>query len=120
MPNGTENLNSHAEPPASSNATPGYGSSEIEQTKKDVEFLKADISGFKDRIVEIMAIFVALFTFVSVDIQIFKSDISFLSATGTSLITLGALILFVCILHFIQNKPDYNFKKRWLIFLYFS
>lgn len=59
---------------------------------------KADINEYKTKIIEVLGIFVALFTFVSVDIQVFKTDISTLSAMGFSLVMLGALLLFIIVL----------------------
>lgn len=53
----------------------------------------------KEKIIEILGIFVALFTFVSVDIRFFSSDITFLSLVGFTLITLGGLAFFVLFLH---------------------
>ncbi len=70
-----------------------------ETITKDLEYLfKNDINEYKTKIIEVLGIFVALFTFVSVDIQVFKTDISTLSAMGFSVIMLGALLLFVIVL----------------------
>jgi len=79
------------------------------------ETTKNSINEFQAKIIEILAIFVALFTFVSVDIQIFKSEVSFLSATGTSLITLGALIFFIFILNLISNPNKPTQTRLFLI-----
>lgn len=82
----------------------------IDETQKRFDTLKEEISEFKDKIIEILAIFVALFTFVSVDIQIFKTDVTFYTVIGFSLIMLGALLLFVLMIYFFIDK-NYNQNK---------
>lgn len=89
----------------------------IDATKKEINDLKKEVTEFKIKTIEILAIFVALFTFVSVDIQIFKSEISFLSATGTSLITLGALLFFISILHLLLDYSQNYLKQNKNIFI---
>ena len=72
---------------------------------------KADERQIKS--IEVLAIFVAIFTFISIDMQVFKSDISVLSAMGISLITLGSLLLFILVLRWIINRTE--FKKSFFI-----
>ncbi len=65
---------------------------------------RQDINEYKAKIIEVLAIFVALFTFVSVDIQVFKTDISTLAAMGFTLIMLGGLLLFIIVLFYTFNQ----------------
>lgn len=101
-------------------STTGTGPSEapnykhvIDVTKNEISDLRKEITEFKIKTIEILAIFVALFTFVSANMQVFKSEITFLSAMGFSLIMLGALLIFIYLLHlFIREKS----KLSWLLF----
>lgn len=83
--------------------------------QEQVQPIKDELNNFKAKIIEVLAIFVALFTFVSVDVQIFKLGVSFLSATGTSLITLGALIFFISALHFVLNTENFLKNNKVLL-----
>ena len=60
--------------------------------------LESKIEDSKLKIIETLGIFVALFTFISVETQILRSEVSLLAATGFSLIILGGLFLFLIIL----------------------
>ncbi len=69
--------------------------------KIEIDLKKAfqdELNSYKTKTIEVLAVFVALFTFISVDIQIFKSDVSTLSAMGFTLLMLGSLIIFLLIL----------------------
>src|SRR3989344_5821587 len=46
---------------------------------KDIEGANEKIRESKTNFIEVLGIFVALFTFVSIDVQLFRADISFLS-----------------------------------------
>ncbi|MFH1233419.1 MAG: hypothetical protein V1649_02085 [Patescibacteria group bacterium] len=74
--------------------------------REQVEPIKDDLNDYKVKMIEVLAIFVALFTFISVDIQIFKSDISKLSALGFTLIMLGTLLIFIIILAYIFDSKN--------------
>lgn len=81
-----------------------------------IEPLKEKLNDYKVKIIEVLGIFVALFTFVSVDIQVFKtSSISTLSAMGFTLVMLGALLLFVIVLLYLFD--DEKKGKGPLFFL---
>jgi hypothetical protein len=54
-----------------------------------------------NRNIEILAVFVTLFTFISIETQILRSGISFITAIGFSLLMLGSLIFFIFSLHFL-------------------
>ncbi len=69
------------------------------------------IDEIKSNIVETLGIFVALFTFISADIQIFRFNISFLSAVGYTIITLGSLLFFVFILYLIVDGSKIDSGK---------
>ncbi len=67
--------------------------------------IKKDITDNQIKNTETLAIFVALFTFVSIEFQIFRSFTSWQSAASLSLILLGSLTFFVILI-------DLLFKKR--------
>jgi len=81
---------------------------ELSGLKKDFTESKEDALKSTNKNVEILAIFVALFTFISIDMQVFKFDISMLSAIGITLLTLGSLLFFILILHWIINKIEFS------------
>lgn len=83
--------------------------------RKKVEKLDQKIENSSLRMVEVLGIFVALFTFISIDVQIFKGSISIFSATGFSLIVLGSLLSFVFTLHLFLND---NKKYIWLLLIF--
>lgn len=80
--------------------------------------IKDDLNEYKVKIIEVLAIFVALFTFVSVDIQIFKSEISILSAAGFTLIMLAGLVFFVIILAYLLDDKRINNLKLLCIIIF--
>lgn len=73
--------------------------------------IKDDLNEYKVKIIEVLAIFVALFTFISVDIQIFKSEISILSAAGFTLIMFAGLMFFVITLAYLMGDKRINGLK---------
>jgi hypothetical protein len=99
----------------------------IETQKQEInETLKNYKSDFdkkidkdKFKVVELLGIFVALFTFVSVDFQLFKSEsVSFTIALSLVLITAGILLIFILTLEVILNpEKDANRRLRWLFML---
>lgn len=82
------------------------------KVEDEVNKIKIELNDYKAKIIEVLAIFVALFTFVSVDIQVFKTDISTLSAMGFTLVMLGALLLFILVLAYLFDEEK---KKDKLI-----
>ena len=71
------------------------------------------------RSIEILAIFVTLFTFISLETQILRSGISFLSAIGFSLIMLSGLCFFIFSLHFFTSKDiKWHFIKYFLCLIF--
>jgi len=85
--------------------------------KRNFEIIQKDFEGVKGQTlhsIEALGIFVALFTFISVDIQIFKSELSLSAATGLVLIILGALLLFIVCLHILLYQ---NYKQVQVLIL---
>lgn len=71
------------------------------------------------RSIEILAIFVTLFTFISLEAQILRSGISFFSAIGFSLIMLSGLCFFLFSLHFFTSKDvGWHFVKYFLCLIF--
>lgn len=77
------------------------------------DYLTKKIDDSKLSIIETLGIFVALFTFISIDIQILKSTFNLLAITGLIFVTLGALLFFAIVLHVLvtehTEKIDYKF-----------
>lgn len=71
---------------------------------KKVEKLENKTEDSKLSIIETLGIFVALFTFVSVEFQIFRSFTSWKSGASLSLIILGALLLFIVTMDLVLHK----------------
>lgn len=97
--------------------------SDLEKTREEsnaqkdvIEKLKEELQKRRTEFIEILGIFVALFTFVSVDIQFSKAEISFWSLVGFTLITLGGLVLFILCLHISLHLNSENEKARALSF----
>lgn len=74
--------------------------------------LEEKIDNSKLSVIETLGIFVALFTFLSIDIQIMRSTFSLIGLLGFILLTLGSLLFFVIILHILvisDKKIDSKF-----------
>ena len=82
--------------------------------KTAIEPLKEELSEYKVKMIEVLAVFIALFTFISVDIQIFKSNVSFLSSLGFTLVMLGSLLMFIVSLVYI-----FDFKNNFFLWISF-
>ncbi len=102
---------------AHAGATTQAGNNEfrLNQTEARINSVEEKITEFKIKTIEILAIFVALFTFVSVDIQIFKSEISFYTAIGFSLIMLGSLLLFILTLYVFIDLSAHQNKSKLIV-----
>lgn len=108
-----------------SQPTPGTGG-KPKPSEKDipsiveeaVKPIRDDLNDYKVKIIEVLAIFVALFTFVSVDIQIFKSDISTLSAAGFTLIMFSGLMLFIVALAYLLDDKRINTAKLIFVIIF--
>lgn len=73
---------------------------EQEKTNELIQELRKD----KHNLIEILAIFVGIFTFLSVEIQILKSVTDFLRIAGLSIIIFAGLLFFITNLFFIAEK----------------
>lgn len=71
---------------------------DLRQVKQDLRRVKREQANAANRNVEVLAIFAALFTFVSAEVQIVKAAIPLLSAVGYTLIILGGLGFFLVFL----------------------
>jgi len=88
----------------------------IDETR-DIFEQKIDSSRIK--IIETLGIFVALFTFVSVEFQMFRIFHTPSSIGGLTLILLGSLISFLLVLDFVINSSD-NIKTKFYPMVIFS
>ena len=75
--------------------TTEVGKEDLEKLKSE---LKLELKKESTRFIEILAILVAVFSFISIDIQIFKFTNSLWSAVGLSFILFGLLAFFVSFL----------------------
>lgn len=94
--------------------------------KDTEERLRDKIDDSKLKTVETLGIFVALFTFVSIDYQVFKSYKNPLTIGGLIFILLGSLTMFVILIDYLIINSDKNnkIKKRiqaelWLVNILF-
>lgn len=86
----------------------------IEALKAKTEEIDKEYKKQSNLNIEILAIFVALFTFVSVEFQIFRSFVSWESGASLSLLLLGSLSFFVILIDFILRD-----RKTWFLLLFF-
>jgi len=68
-----------------------------------------------NRNIEILAVFVTLFTFISIETQMLRSGISFLTAVGFSLLILGGLMMFLFTLRFFLENDWKSFHQFLLL-----
>jgi hypothetical protein len=81
--------------------------------KKVVKDFKDDLDKQRFDSIEILAIFTSLFTFISVEFQIFRSFESWQAGASLSLILIGGLTLFIWMFNFFFG----NKKTVWFIIL---
>lgn len=70
-----------------------------------IEKVDNKIDDSKTKVIETLGIFVALFTFVSIEFQAFSRAVRFQEIAGLSLIMLGSLLFFIIVLDFVLNIP---------------
>lgn len=88
------------------------------QIDKELLDVRQKIDESKSRIVETLGLFVALFTFLSLQVQIFKDERDVDQVLGLVLITGGLIAFFVLILDImIKNKDDAKGFLRTRFFL---
>lgn len=71
-----------------------------------------------NRNIEILAVFVTLFTFISIETQLLRSGISFLTAVGFSILILGGLMIFLFSLRFFLENDWKNFSQFLLLLVF--
>lgn len=94
----------------------------LNNTRKQVENIKIDVENIKkDKIdlVSLLGIFIAIFTFFSIEIQILKSVSSLLGIAGLSSIMFSGIILFIVLIyaianHWINGDANKFFPKKYL------
>lgn len=87
-----------------------------DKIEKNIEkrFDKLDdkIENSKLKTIETLGIFIGLFTFISVEFQIFRRDFDLAEAAGLSMIILGGMLLFINFMHFFIINNDENDNKE--------
>lgn len=93
-----------------------YLKGEIDKYESRIEKIKdgldKKIDDSKIRVIETLGIFVALFTFVSIDFQVFKSYKDPLTISGLILILLGSLSMFIVLLDYLVINSDHGNKIK--------
>lgn len=74
----------------------------IKEQRKELEGQRAQ----SHKIIETLAVFTSLFTFISFEVQIFKSPLSPYTLIGLTLIILGALAVFIIALEWVLGGTD--------------
>lgn len=92
--------------------------------EKRINIISADLVDFKKNVndtklqyIETLGVFVAVFTFISVDFQILRTAQHPLDLIGLILISAGLLILFPLLIHYIvsaSKRPDKIFKQLFI------
>jgi len=90
---------------------------QISKVETNVGRINHEIRDSNLKTIETLGIFVALFTFVSIEFQIFRSFFSWYAGASLSLIILGALTFFVLLLTTLLNKKK---NRNFLYFALFS
>ena len=70
-----------------------------------------------NRNIEVLAVFVTLFTFISIETQLLRSGLSFLTAVGFSIVILGGLMIFLFSLRFFLENDWKNFLQYLLLLI---
>ncbi|MBX4211570.1 MAG: hypothetical protein KW806_02145 [Candidatus Yanofskybacteria bacterium] len=87
----------------------------LKEQLEDLNKIERKLNGFENRVdkkidssrtsvIEFLALFVALFTFVSIEFQVFHSFKSWRAAASLSFILLGSLLLFVIVIHLMLHQ----------------
>jgi len=83
-------------------------SERTKQIQDDLKIVRQEMLDGSNKNIETLGLFVALFTFISVEIQFFKSPLSLIHIIAYSLFLLGALILLVVVLDFILKGKNWS------------
>lgn len=102
----------------------------LEKTGENLKKTREEIEKWKDdkvNLIEILGIFVAIFTFVSVEIQILKGVTDYLRVAGLSILLFSGLSFFLLVLFFVSEnwvrknneseKYKHFYKKSFVIFI---
>jgi|GEM_PF-3849205 len=89
-------------------------SERTKQIQDDLEKIRHEMSESSNKNIETLGLFVALFTFISVEIQFFKSPLNLIHVIAYSLFLLGALVLLITVLDFILKGKSWS---QLLVFL---
>lgn len=76
-----------------------------------------DINELKTKVVELLAVFVALFTFVSLDFSLLKAGVHIWVSAALILIAGGLLLSFLLVMHYILRDKDANKEKPFTIWI---
>lgn len=87
---------------------------ELKNFENKVQDLEKSINQQKINFIEIIGVFVGIFTFISVEIQILKYANSILSIAGLSLIFYSGLLLFLYTIYYYVHKIKLNHLKLTL------
>jgi len=96
----------------------------LEDSYKKIDSLDKRILALEkegiNNIIQTVSIFIGFFTFVSVEMQIFKNIINWILATSLTLILLGSILIFVTVINWFFNshKEKNNFGQ--IIIIIFS
>jgi len=82
----------------------------IEETKAGIKEIKRDKISF----ITILGIFVAIFTFISVEIQVFRYICDFHKIIGFTFILPGILLLFISLLDYVARSWTSNITKNYI------
>ena len=109
----------------SKNSTSNFESSgsiyqqELNNTKDKIALLEKNtedkLNSLSIRIIEILGVFVTLFTFISVDVQIFKNISSLNNAVFFVILMFFCLIGFVFFLHIILNNNEFSLHHFFVL-----
>jgi len=88
--------------------------SKIQDANTEMIKLKDELKSDKLQAIQILAIFVAFFTFVSVEFQLFANTNDALEVLGLSALLMGSLLIFVClVLKAVDGQEVKEKAARW-------
>ena len=90
-----------------------------EEVKLEIKTVKDEIKSVQIKSVEMLGVFVSLFTFVSLDFSVLKNSVSLGTSVSLILIAAGLLLSFLLIMHFIlfQESDTKFFSKTFLLWI---
>lgn len=86
--------------------------SEMQKAREDLDNLNRE---FTNRMIQTLTIFISFFTFISVDMQIFKNVTNWTLAIALTLILLGAIVLFAVLINFFLIMAG-DEKEKFIVF----